>query len=385
MNRIAYLDGLRGMACLQVVLYHYACTFWPGVPLGYFASADSAVALFFLMSGFVLTGSFEKNSMDVPGNTLRRAVRLVVPAIASVLIAIPCVLAGHANAAHVAQLTGAEGTRVRMASPALAGLFADLTGRSAMLGYAGVSLLPPSWLPPYPTSLNPPLWTLSVEFFGSIWIMILVALRTLSPRLHRLALLVSLPVIGTNVLLLFTVGHLCAVLQGRMQACSRPVLTALPVLGAGLVICGGPVINVRIPWLPAGIFADHMTFSVQIEAGSILIFIGVLMFGALHELLEARPARYLGRLSFSVYLLHGPIMIGAACFIYLVALPLGGHFAAILTFAVGLALTLGLAAWFERYIDLPVIRLSRAIKFSAAIRGARRQGAELAPEAAKLP
>ena len=71
----------------------------------------------------------------------------------------------------------------------------------------------------------------------------------------------------------------------------------------------------------------------------------------------SRPAtRYLGRLSFSVYLVHFPIVMTLVPAIYLA--PGGGIAAAC---AAAAAVTAGLAWLFERYVDAPATRLSRGI------------------------
>src|SRR6185437_6209521 len=68
----ATLDGLRGVAALAVVLYHYASDLI--APHGYLA-----VDLFFAMSGFVIASAYEaklKDGLDVRGFLGIRAKRL---------------------------------------------------------------------------------------------------------------------------------------------------------------------------------------------------------------------------------------------------------------------------------------------------------------------
>src|SRR5580698_7627746 len=88
-KRIGYLDGVRGLAAMQVVFGHYAHAFAPDWvrPLGFFADGDSAVLLFFLMSGLVLTPSFERTPNALVTGLARRIVRLDLPLTASVLFA----------------------------------------------------------------------------------------------------------------------------------------------------------------------------------------------------------------------------------------------------------------------------------------------------------
>src|SRR5271170_4129104 len=53
-GRIPSLDGLRGIAAIAVVGYHYNIFFLPQARLPFLGRAYLAVDLFFLLSGFVL-------------------------------------------------------------------------------------------------------------------------------------------------------------------------------------------------------------------------------------------------------------------------------------------------------------------------------------------
>ena len=70
MQRLDYLDGLRGLAAMQVVFEHVVLGFRPGIFDAWpriLWDGNVAVFLFFLMSGFVLTGSFERAPAAVGG------------------------------------------------------------------------------------------------------------------------------------------------------------------------------------------------------------------------------------------------------------------------------------------------------------------------------
>jgi peptidoglycan/LPS O-acetylase OafA/YrhL len=123
-----------------------------------------------------------------------------------------------------------------------------------------------------------------------------------------------------------------------------------------------------LPFLPHG--PGAITVHWRVELGAILIFVGLLLLPEWQRLLAAPLPQYLGRLSFSIYLLHWPIMVAAGSAVFLVALPLGHTAAAALAFIVGLAFTLGLAAWFELYIDALAVRLSRRIRIGSFKRSA---------------
>ncbi|MBA7659106.1 hypothetical protein ES703_67071 [subsurface metagenome] len=74
------LESLRGVAAVSVVGYHVAAIYWQIIPTGL-----NAVVMFFVLSGFVLARSLEKNPS--PGAFfLSRVYRLLPPAAAAVLL-----------------------------------------------------------------------------------------------------------------------------------------------------------------------------------------------------------------------------------------------------------------------------------------------------------
>src|SRR5674476_901615 len=96
--RIAYLESIRGLAALQVLLLHFFGAFAPDLvyalpggatvtgyihlsPLYFLYDGYSAVYIFFALSGYVLTRSFERHlaqpsSQVLSSQVLARIVRL---------------------------------------------------------------------------------------------------------------------------------------------------------------------------------------------------------------------------------------------------------------------------------------------------------------------
>ena len=110
MQKITYLNGLRGVAAFIVVFHHFIYAFYPALFLGFGAqlhlktgeevffsgsifnllyNGNFAVCIFFVLSGFVLSHKFflQKDYSVIKEGVAKRYVRLVIPVAFSVLVA----------------------------------------------------------------------------------------------------------------------------------------------------------------------------------------------------------------------------------------------------------------------------------------------------------
>src|SRR3984957_3739809 len=91
-GKVQYLEGLRGIAAMQVVLLHFVSGFMPDTaqhawpPLRVLFDGHTAVYVFFLISGAVLTPSFARPGAFL-GKLGKRGVRLSIPVAAAAAIA----------------------------------------------------------------------------------------------------------------------------------------------------------------------------------------------------------------------------------------------------------------------------------------------------------
>jgi peptidoglycan/LPS O-acetylase OafA/YrhL len=101
-------------------------------------------------------------------------------------------------------------------------------------------------------------------------------------------------------------------------------------------------------------------FQFQSQLAAVALFTGVLLSPVAQWLLSF--CQGLGRLSFSIYLLHFPILFTVGCAGFIRAAPLvSGPVAVAITF-LGFAVVVWLAAeGFERFVDRPSVLLSRRI------------------------
>src|ERR1700680_2663025 len=132
-RKILALEGLRGIASLNVVLGHFLFSFFPYLahhvrpypsPVAKYAfeeimlfplltflyMADAAVSVFFVLSGYVLTRRFYETgrTTEFESSALRRYVRLVLPAFVTVMFAWILLVSG-AYANNLAGPLGAAG------------------------------------------------------------------------------------------------------------------------------------------------------------------------------------------------------------------------------------------------------------------------------------
>src|SRR5271157_4594037 len=190
--KVQYLDGLRGIAAMQVVLLHFVSGFMPDTaqhawpPLRVLFDGHTAVYVFFLISGAVLTPSFARPGAFV-AKLLKRVVRLGIPVAATAAIA--TFLLALLPDAHLRAATLTGSTWLAMDSsgaPTLAHFAREVGLDSLLLGYREATLLAPlaGHLPPMERSLDAPFWSLHLELYGSLLVLVLVSLRAWSARLH---------------------------------------------------------------------------------------------------------------------------------------------------------------------------------------------------------
>lgn len=392
-ERFGFIEGARGLAAIQVVLLHYFSAFLPAfarvgtvqhygweiklstTPAFFVINGNAAVFIFFLMSGFVLAPSFMNARLGIGRQVLKRFVRLFIPVAVSVIVAIALVcLIPRANE-HAASFTHSTWAANLYANPmTLASLAKEVLLNSMMLGYQAASIFEHVSaimrffpLQPLTESLNPPLWTLHAEFWGSMLTLAVAQLyRRISRPLFWAIFAVTFILTGTSPFTLFLLGFAGYTCRHRMLQRTGRITS---FLGA-VLIAGGVVVSSSIGpgWFDSLLmYASRYTWMqaaagvrVQNEIAAVLLLAGVVINPAARRLLAHQVPVWLGKISFSVYLIHFPILFTVGYGTFLLVAPHVPYATSVLiATATGSALTISIAALFERVVDRRAVMLAR--------------------------
>jgi peptidoglycan/LPS O-acetylase OafA/YrhL len=364
------LTSLRGLAALTVLLFHTSA-----LALSYTAGADTgfallkiwsrgylAVDLFFFLSGFVLTHVYgnllaEDRPWRAVGGFLWARFCRIYPA--SAFAAGVCVL----------QFT-LGGVRF----PAGQSLAAQLIGN--------LTLMQVPWLDS--VLLNPPSWSISAEFYAYLMFPFLVPLML---RLKTPAVLG----IGAALLTAIAVAH---GFDGYDRGAGWPALIrALPEFAAGVVAyrCYSHQF-LRGFWQRDATLASVIAlivaacFAGASDGAVVMLLLALLMAsvcntGRSSRFIDARPLRWLGEVSYSLYIFQ------ASLFLLLIQIaPVLARHGLSDVWLVSLAVPLALAsgAIVHRCVDKPARAMlrelpDRVMALAAAHRGARPDAVPLVP------
>ncbi|EWC45699.1 hypothetical protein DRE_05260 [Drechslerella stenobrocha 248] len=427
----AYLDGLRGTAALFVFVYHFIYVYYPGLEHGYlFASTDtnplqlpilrlfmsgpSMVSIFFVISGYVLSykalsqirrADHASLLVTLSSSTFRRAIRLFLPTLISIIFIALLVQCG----AFTWQAQHARGKkeipwRREPDPPFLEGLWPQLSNAFSEWG----RLSNPFVWRVYSLTYDLHLWTIPVEFRGSIVVFVSLLglaraktwVRVVTLAGFAIACLVYLDRWDVSLFLAGAVLAELTLIRVERKAKKREEeeeegeaagvgeerdeepprwgndLCMLPFLILGLYVASQPAHKpARTPgyrtlmaYIPATVAAKKRFWPM---VGAVLIVMALTM--STGRILK-RPfttafAQYLGRISYALYLVHGPVCrtVGYYTVVRLWEVTgretTGGYFLGVL---VGWLLVLVTTFWlsdiFWRVVDVGCVRFARWVE-----------------------
>lgn len=210
-------------------------------------------------------------------------------------------------------------------------------------------------------SLNPPIWTISTELKGSFIVFGLLALFRRSP-LRWVGYVIAAVLLYDRYYLAFPIGMALAALPPPRT--DRPGLAALCAV-IGVALGSYPYYGVDQGlwyWLPRPWNAPPFDFYHII--GATFLF-EALILSRFKSLFGSKIFRFLGRISYSLYLTHFTILSSLSAWLVLWAEPWFGYLPAVAIAAlVSFPIMLITAAGFTRMVDAPAVqaadRLTRA-------------------------
>jgi peptidoglycan/LPS O-acetylase OafA/YrhL len=295
-RRLPFIDALRGIAAMWVVIFHIGeggqiAALQAVIPAwfnaAFFKAGHFGVPIFFVLSGFVIALSIGNDRVTAAYTgrfALRRAIRLDLPYWASIAITL-------AFTAVKARMLPATGVPIATAPQVLAHMFY----LQDFLGFHPI---------------NTVYWTLcfEIQFYLMFCALLAVAQSFRTDEHDRRPLAI-----------VFTLASITSVIW--------PLVPSLHVRGLALPNWHGFLLGAFVYWSLKGIMhprwfvlyalalmgvfaVTHDSFTmVCITTASMILLVG--RAGKLSEWLEARWLQFLGKVSYSVYLLHLPIS-GAA-------------------------------------------------------------------------
>ncbi|AEB07509.1 acyltransferase 3 [Coriobacterium glomerans PW2] len=355
-NRIASLDGLRGIACLSVLLLHIGMMIRPlgaDSPYGLIPGTAS-VLIFFVLSGVVLSiaplarlraGAHD----DWLGYYPRRVVRLGIPAAAAIALGI---IAGFV-AWRMGQMSRSA-MAVEFSSGARRAVHDILMQFDLLFNVSDdtVNLFGGAI-----SRVDSPVWSMSWELWFSLTLPLAIAcigrIRRDGPAvLGALAAIFLSSWSGyfpLRLCLMFWIGTLLARRWERLRALRLPrALEVISLIAAALLI--------ELPQLVATGPLGAAALSTAMSAACAACVALAMTDGLLHRALSCKPILMLGALSYSLYLTHA-ITIGAIEAL----LPRIGIASPLMLSGIALAASLGVATAFWRLIERPSIRLSHVV------------------------
>lgn len=361
---------MRGLAAFVVFLFHFILGFMPQrhgqesataipggnlmeTPFFFLINGHAAVTFFFVLSGFVLSYSYFRKGSNagLAGSIIKRWPRLFPVALISTIISWLLIRYGLYSYSETALVTNSQW----MARFAHAG--GDFLGSSFtdafMQGFFFTFFRGDE-------NLNTSLWTMHYEYIGSLVVFALI------PILNGSRAGIAMVIFSMLMLAAFYISvYMCAFLMGCFLSYYRCQIanfkSILPLNGFTLVLS---LLMVALAFgytEPGKGFYSFMNISdpgmmkatrILIHSLAAVILIEIILnYDAVYALFNSSVGRFLGRCSFSLYVIHVPLIFSFSCYVFMSLLDvLGYRLTVLFTFIVSTPM-LFCVAWMMTLVD----------------------------------
>lgn len=375
------LEGLRGISALSVVMHNFIAAFLPGMLrynfptifkvdlksniifkistlpiLNIFYNGNFAVLIFFVLSGYVLTLPYYQMSNQQANQILMKRLlaryfRLNIPIFTAILIAYIIYLSNLYFNCEAAYLSGSTNwlNYFYPAGLTIMDFIEEVTYKAILFGNG-------LWIPT--------LWTLKVEFIGSIYLLIFYIF---TPKKYNIILF------GIILLLIYIIYHEHAIyfyalffgsLLNNLQCIKYINIDKIKpyFFIIGLYFGGFRFESSIYNFLPLIVIKNNIWYT-QIfynTIGALFVVISLLQ-GFAAKFFECRCMQFLGKVSFSIYLLHFIVLCSFSSFIY-IKLPQENFYLG-LNFLCYIIINLIIANLFAKFIDKQSVYLAHKFGF----------------------
>lgn len=373
MNKIRYLDGLRGLAAFVVVFHHFILAFYPalfsgqdntlhmrtgaevymsGSILNLLYNGNFAVCIFFVLSGYVLSYKFFllKDHEIITASAIKRYLRLAIPVAFSVLFAYVLMKFSLFYNQQAADLSGSGWL----------GGFWNFTPNF-------MDALSQTFIGTFFSNIfeyNATLWTIAFEFFGAFLIFGFLALFGKMKNRHW-AYVVAIIIFFQTYYLAFILGVLLSDLMAHkntiIRKFDRSKIIRTVLLLSGLFFGSYPSGRDVVGTIYEPMFNTFFTEPAIVYhvVGSFLVIMVLLDSKRMQKFFSWKYLLFLGEISFAMYLLHFIILGSFGSFVFLKLAP---HVSYAINFIVSFVLSVGLifltSYLMSLYVDKRAVRLS---------------------------
>ncbi len=369
-NKLNYLEGVRGLAAFIVLITHLKIILSIDLKietLQYFISISHstvvgkmlnsfveiifdgklAVQVFWFMSGYVISIKL----FSAAGNDyllraiIKRYFRLAIPALGSVLLVYGLLKFGL------------------MYNTAL-----DDNLGEKYKGWSTVYDIQPNFFNALRSGLwdsffnfkhkgsyNPILWTMSPELYGSFFCFLLFAVFKIRPGRYFLYISLAIAALLFEYywLVTFLLGFLLCDIDHTENGLKKIVKwTGLHIFSKWYFVTGILLALVFINGFGQNLYSAYVTIFVSATG----IFT-VMQSAALRHLFQHRILVWLGKISFSLYLIHLPIICSLSCYL-LLNLGFGYFYNGLISVVISMIFILFASAQFTKWVDGPAVIFS---------------------------
>lgn len=280
-ERFEYLDSVRGIGAFIVLLTHLGIEnfnqqLFATIPFHFFIAGSAAVCIFFIHSSFVLSYKYmgvENCKIKIIEAIIKRPFRLL--------------------------------------GIILFSTFLVLINNRSIIFYGLDSFIYGTLLHPftYGTKLNPPLWTINIELIGSFLLFGLVLLfGNIQKHIRMIIMIIFMFYFYNTFYCAFVFGIIIADLHKNWHIKwfieHKNIISWILFIPA-LLMFSYPQKGLANEWFKSFINMEYGFIMI----GSMLLFITVLMNNKIQSFLLYNRFQFLGKISYSMYAIHVPIML----------------------------------------------------------------------------